>query len=764
MNRIFRCWMQVLIGVAAIVSVLHFDPQANQTFREPKIIAVLWLAATAAAFWGFWNLFRGIAGNRPLLPPIQFVSLFPLAGLLLHRFWIDYHQIDWGLTTGRWFPLSTFYHIHILLPVLAWLIILACSSFSFQSRRSRRELGTLILIVLAIETTVVFLETIESVSGIPANPVGWFGEIEVAGTLVKKWIFGTIGNPNFVAGYLAVALLPALGWTLGCRTVWARIPGCAVVFSASLALVSTRSKGAILALGFGLGHLCIAGWLSRKKRWEKRRNPGMNRALTWTFVTVMVLVVLFGGFLLADKSTNTTEGSYASKWVETASLRGDSITVRAVLAHCGLQMWRQAPWVGLGPGGFKINFLENLKGIVEDEDSEKLKARVSRLHSLRANHLHNEYLQVLVEWGIIGLVFLELFFVWCQTQAFHLIRMATDARDRWMRLGLLSGFWCGLGGSFFDLPFHRPAQAFLLAILLGSSLAGFPALAQRSPPTATGRQRLSAVGMGIIALVIAALMLPQALARYSSLRDVFWARLVVEGTIPFPDTQKAIRTVRKAKNAVPGEGEYDFLLARYLLFIENDPNSAIAQIRESRKTCDNPGLFLLEARAQIERKNFDAAEPLLSFMEALDPHAAGLHYMKGEVYRERGKWNEACASFLAEINRYQTSGLPPDRDVENSYILLATILEERLGQFSEAARYYQDYLDLQDETVVGYPHAQLRLGAMFRDRFFDLDRSEKYFKEALDALEQLGLSKESETVRKEIAQIEERRMKYQLGL
>jgi tetratricopeptide (TPR) repeat protein len=270
--------------------------------------------------------------------------------------------------------------------------------------------------------------------------------------------------------------------------------------------------------------------------------------------------------------------------------------------------------------------------------------------------------------------------------------------------------------------------------------------------------------VGLIALAIAALMVPQALVRFSSVRNVFWARLVVDGAIPLPDTQKAIQSVRKAKSAVPGEGEYDFLLAKYLLFIEGDPNSAIAQIRESRKTCDNPDLYLLEARAQIERKNFDAAEPLLSFMEDLDPDAAGLHYMKGEVYRERGRWNDACASFLAEINRYRASGLPPGRDVESSYILLATILEERLGQFSEAAKYYQDYLDLQDDTVEDYPHAQLRLGAMFRDRFFDLDRAEEYFRDALAAMERLGLSKDVETVRKEIAQIEERRMKYQLGL
>jgi O-antigen ligase/tetratricopeptide (TPR) repeat protein len=761
-SALSRRSLQALLVSGVFVTLLLCDPFAVQGFREPKMAAMTALAGLMAAAWGLSNLSLASARKAAWLPPAPFWAFLPLIVLLVYRIHLDWRQYGSEFFGGSSIPVKIHYRIHILLPVLAWCLTVCAAFLGLRSNRSRRGICLAILLALSVETGVVILEIIGNRLGTSLNPLSWFAEIDLMGQVVKERIYGTIGNPNFVAGYLAIAMLPVLGWAAGGgRSLPARMAGVFVLAATLLALVATRSKGGLLALGTGLGHFAVAGAMLWGKSPVQLVEGKLWTCLKAGLIVVLLVLITLAGWTLADSTASPEEGSYLGRWIETVALRGDSIAVRALLAECGFRMWRQSPWTGLGPGEFKAEFLENLRAMLGGPDAELYAGRVARLHSLRANHLHNEYLQVLVEWGAVGLVFVELFLVWSQWIAVQAMRRTSSLQDRWIRLGLLSGFWAGLGGSLFDLPFHRPSQVFLLAVLLGASLV--PSETEAPPeklhPRGNARRFISFAG-GIALMAMGVWMVLHAAADYTSLREVFLARAVLNGRVPGADVHKAAELMRQSALRTPGEGDYAFSLAYCHLYVENDPNAAISQVRRARLICDDPDTYILEARAQIERNNSAAAEPLLSFLEALNRDRPGLHYLKGRVWQASGNLEAARSAYLTDIHWSEVSKEEANPDLPDCYLRLAGILEQ-LGDFREAVTQYEKFLKLLGSQVPTVPVAQLSLGRMFRDKFYDYGLAEKYFSEALAIYKRQGNQPEVERVQEEIRAIGKRRLASQ---
>lgn len=757
MTRILALAMRLTVLAGLFATSLGFDPLSHQVFREPKMLALVWIGGFLLIAWAIASLTSLFQGTTFELPPLPILALVPLILMVCWSGWSLFQDPTFSSGYGDRIPVRVHYQIHVLLPVLAWIAVFACASFLFRNPSRLRRLGGVVFLALACQTTIVLAEAVENWTGIRVNPVGWLGTLDVETGVVKQRIFGTIGNPNFVGGYLAIALVAATGWVIGLRRNYARFLGGLVLSAALLSIVLTRSKGALLALAVGVAHGLVVGRLARQVRGTDRREFGVRR---WApGALILVLVVVAAGFFLVESSSDPREGSYIERWAETLALRGDSITVRALLAHCGFDMWEDKPFLGWGAGGFKVNFLERLKALLEGPEGDRLLGRVNRLHSLRANHLHNEYLQVLVEWGILGFAFVQLFLVGCQVLAFRRIKVAKSSAERFMRIGLLSAFWCGLGGALFDMPFHRPAQAFLLAVVLGASVGGW----DRDPQVArsqSGLRWLFATTLAILSLPMGAWLAIQADGKYIAQRNVFVASRILEGAVSNADPGKVESALRKAGDLAPGEGDYDYLRALFDLEARGDPAAAVVRIRRARLTCDDPSLYLIEARAQIERSNFGSAGPILEFVEAIDPDRRTLHYLKGRVFQSQGKWDAACAAYDLEITNAEAYGWESSPHLAQCYFRMGDILERELGQYTQAAGCYRKLVELQGDSKQGYPAAQIRLAEMYRDRFFDLDRSETYFREALEILEYQGQSPEAASIRERIAEIEKRREDY----
>ncbi|MCG3198064.1 MAG: hypothetical protein GHCLOJNM_02558 [bacterium] len=747
-ERLLRGTLIAVLVAGTWVTLFLHDPQSLHVFREPPMLALAAFGGLAALVWGTWVITAAGAARTPPRIPRALLLLGSLAPVLLVRLFLDLKEPSLDLAVGGINPILS-YRLHVLLPVLSWLLVACSASLAFCSTQSRSLLALAVLLGLGLETGIVVTEMVGNRLGISLNPVAAWSEIDLMDQRVKEAVYGTIGNPNFVAGYLAIAFFPALGWTLGRRGPFRKILGLTVLGAVMVSIVATRSKGGFLALAAGALHFLLCLRLTGGQR------GGTNRSAAWMRPLVagaLVLALVLAGWLFADVLSPSEEGPYLGRWLETLSLKGDSIAVRALLWVSGFRLWEANPWLGIGPGEFKIRFLGVLRGMVEGPDSDLFAGRVARLHSLRANHLHNEFLQALVEWGVLGFLGILLFLVCAQVRAFGLIHTGACRRDRLIRLGFLSGWWSALGGSLFDLPFHRPAQAYLLAVLLGAALSEGGLL--RSVPLRSLFTRARGAFLSLSLLALGVGMLWMADIRYVSLREAAMAREILSGKIPGGDSRKAEAAIRRVASRVPGEGDYQVLFALALLN-RGDYNAAISSIRRAKAVSDDPELLLLEARAQIEKGNMAAAAPLLAFFEALDRDRPGLHYLKGRVAEGLGNPDAARQSFLADIH---FSGLSPDLanpDLPDSHLRLARLLEAR-GEFREAARHYRGFLEALGGRRPDFPMAELALARIYRDRLFDPALARKYFEEARETFKKQGNHAELERLAAELASLPNR--------
>jgi len=729
------------------VTLLLLDPFSVQGFREPKVVAILFWAGTAGLLSSLLVVCSPLSAGNTFRCPAPVFALSPLLGLLV-----------WHL--GRISPesfnqtqsLQHQYTLYILAPAIAWILLVICASNVFRTIHSRRALSVMILIALAVEVSIVGLEITQNLTGIRLNPVSLTGEINLLGQDLREKIYGTIGNPNFVAGYLAIALFPILGWTISTGRIFNGTVGVIILSISSLAILATRSKGAILALMAGAAQFLFLT-LRNRRRTSRSTTLAERRTKLLGPLFLLGIIVLLLGWMLADQSAGPEEGTYFHHWLDTFSLKGDSIAVRALLAECGFRMWETHPWTGLGAGQFKVQFLNTLEKMLHGPDADLYAGRVARLQSLRANHLHNEYLQVLVEWGIVGFLSVLLFLAWSQTIAMNAIEKSPSRQDQWVRTGLLSGFWAALGGSLFDLPFHRPSQAFLLAILLGASLT----------PLRTDGYR-SHAGRWVSFLFIIFLILPLSLRflrdtgmRYVSLREVFIAKSILEGRIPGGNNEKAMETLQRAVLRVPGEGDYLFYLAHAQLHVRKDPNTAITTIRRAYLISDEPELSLLEARAHIEKGNYSNAESLLTFMNTLDHDRPGLHYLLGRVYQGQERLSDARMEYLAEVRFQEVNPRQIEPDLDDSLLRLASLFEDA-GDFREAVRFYEKFLARKEGQIANYPLAEMNLARIYRDHLFDLDLARKYMNEALEVFRKNGNHPEIQKMEEELRSLSSQRL------
>jgi O-antigen ligase len=204
-------------------------------------------------------------------------------------------------------------------------------------------------------------------------------------------VLGPLLNPNHLGSLMALGTVLSAGLILyvkqsaSGRVFWAiNATGCTVV------LFATASRGAVLALVAGLGVTLAIAVAQRLAPSSSPMRSARQRFLTSSLpVAVVILSTLFvvvytSGTNVVDQLENTTlqeiqePRSKFAVWRSAANLVGES------------------PWVGVGRGAFEPVF--------------------TRVHPAAAfvsfSHIENEYVQVLVDYGIPGTVFLTLAFAW----------------------------------------------------------------------------------------------------------------------------------------------------------------------------------------------------------------------------------------------------------------------------------------------------------------------------------------------------------------
>jgi O-antigen ligase len=252
---------------------------------------------------------------------------------------------------------------------------------------------------------------------------------------------GTFISPNHLGCFLELALPLGLAYT-----VMGRVRTLSKVFLgyASLVIVvgiaTTQSRGAWVATAIALAIFFAVLFLNG----------------TYRLPSLVFLVLLVGAVVLFLPRNYSVENRI-KQLLQAKNVERD---VRYILWKPALAIWRENPWWGVGPAHFDIRFRQHRPESVQ----------------LRPDRVHNDYLNTLADWGVMGTALV--------TSAWVLVGIGAWKTWRFVRrtpgdlgtkrtsnkfafvLGATMALAAILVHSLFDFNMHVPANALLTVVII----------------------------------------------------------------------------------------------------------------------------------------------------------------------------------------------------------------------------------------------------------------------------------------------------------
>lgn len=729
----------LMVGWVAVGLVV--DPYCAVPFRDEKhsiFLVVSGLLGVTAALALFT---RGV--SRKLLRTIW--SLVPLGGLFIWRTLESLRDpgalgaIEPGL------PARTDYLLRIVAPLIGGMSAWIASSELTLTGRRVRALGAVILGLVSVEVVGALCEVAGSFLGHDWRPFFFGATLSEARGGLKAALFGSIGNPNFLASYLALLILPVLafGWSDQRRIGVRAFSVAAAILSIALVVMS-RSKGALLALA-GASLLTLLIGRGRAGRRESGPRPPVSG---WWVAGGLLIVVVAVSAGVSSVSSGSHRESYIESWEKSLRLRGESASQRVLLAYVGSRMWEETRWAGVGPGEFRLRFLPELAEALSEE-GEALSARVAKLKSLRPVHVHNDYLELLIEWGLLGYASGVGFLALAFASALRALGKSSGETHRF-RLGLLGAAMAAALYALLEFPVHLPTHLILAASFLGL------ACARGEESEAAERRSAGTLGavVGAVILVLGTCLVWHGVQVYRASRMAWSAGELATGG--GAERNRAVSLMKRAVLADPGNADLGLLLAQFQWKLEGLPASARGTLRRTARISDDPNTALVETEILVAEGKFTEAAGALAPLLEVGPFLPGVGYLEGRILEARGETEKAAEAYRRD--EAAIGNRPEVRHLDQPLLHLryAGVLET-LNQPREALEQYRKHLKALGDRGSNIPVAHLRMGRIYRDQLQDYVAAEDAFREALSAAERGGSAGEVENARRELAETRKRK-------
>lgn len=241
--------------------------------------------------------------------------------------------------------------------------------------------------------------------------------------------FSTFGNRNHFAAYMIMIAPLSIAYALYCRNRNKKI-----IFGFFAAVICSAvflslSRGGSISLVISL---ILMAYLMTKEKLHK--NQYWVIAAVVIFALILVSIAGFGA--IQHRMGIIKEGAAGR-----LSVVADSLNI-----------FKNFPLSGIGLDNFRYIFSQYQR---------------SRQFSIYYDYLHNDYLQFVIEAGVICSVLLSIFFL----NLFKYIIIGLNKRHDSFAKTIIIGGFCGVVAvsihSFADFNFHIPAVAFLFWFLLG---------------------------------------------------------------------------------------------------------------------------------------------------------------------------------------------------------------------------------------------------------------------------------------------------------
>ncbi len=267
---------------------------------------------------------------------------------------------------------------------------------------------------------------------------------------VRDWrakVIATLGNPNFLGGYLAVCLPVVLSLGLRRATCWFRFSGVFfAVFLITGCLAVTFCVGAvtglIIALLFGVSFAIGLRVVPRFSLWKMG-------------VLALGMFIAVGWYLFENPYNSHGRSLYREAWESSHWWSG--MGARNFNWRTTRLMINDRPLTGIGFSNY-LTVHEHYQGI-----NYKIQGRAhDRDYVIPVDQPHFQLLETASETGPLGVfVMLWLFLAWMRAA----IRTLRNDPHPWFAWGAFLGAIVAVGHSFSSFPFHLPATSLAVTAL-----------------------------------------------------------------------------------------------------------------------------------------------------------------------------------------------------------------------------------------------------------------------------------------------------------
>lgn len=270
-------------------------------------------------------------------------------------------------------------------------------------------------------------------------------------------VTSTIGQRNWISNYLFLSMPISFFFLLTEKESKKKLFYFILLALTYLDLIILQSRGIwisiVVAILFGLVLLSkfnISSLFFQNKKWV------ILLLVTFVFITAIYSTENFlnrSPLLLEDRVLPVLEGEDVS------------LNARLLICRTAIEMFKEHLILGMGIGSFKINYLYEQAKVLE-RNPQYLP------YYSKAQEAHNEYLQLLAEIGIVGLlIFLSIIYFFYRNILFFIFKENSSDQEKAIMFGFFISMTGFLVHCFFAFPFHVPVLGMTFFGLMGLSEA-----------------------------------------------------------------------------------------------------------------------------------------------------------------------------------------------------------------------------------------------------------------------------------------------------
>ncbi len=388
---------------------------------------------------------------------------FLLATLLAFTFALLIRRHFFGSSpiTPKFWPLERLDYLatFALALFIAWSVVSASwaidspAAFYYAAKWVGLTLFFILVFLAAFQRTLLHLSIyslgfVVCVVGLICISDAWFNP------LAELQQFAGFGEPQAMAAPLFAAL------ALRLRRTRSSLLCAATAALAWSGMLHMQQRAALIGASVALFALVIGSITFPQYRPRNRKRVLMVCAI---FALATLLQAVPPRFLHEDPSPSVFAKTGSTLTLTSGGLStDDNVSVRLLLWSIAFEMWRANPMTGVGANNFEAAYAESRRAFVASNPSSPL---LNDREDMLAKRAHNEYVQMLAELGLPGLLLFLVFCLILATAAWRAVRSSRNPLALGATCSLIA-FALGSGASSASFRWFMSGLIFFFAAAL----------------------------------------------------------------------------------------------------------------------------------------------------------------------------------------------------------------------------------------------------------------------------------------------------------